>query len=142
MSNLGKKRLEAALVIAAYTIGGGTAMATPTPGGEIPKQLILTASDLLMYTSIWKIYFEEDLCKKELLEILAELGLVVVLTTGVAYLVAKVSTAICKEIINWTELLGWGVSAVIASSLIGLFGVVWALYCDQLYSQKTNQSVF
>ena len=139
MTDLGKKRLDATLAIATYAIGSGTASAAPTPGGEIPKQILLTASDVLMYTSIWKIYFEEDLSRKELLEILAELGLVTIAATGTAYVVSKASTALLKEITNWTGPLGWGVVAAIAGSISGLFGVAWAIYCDQLYSQRQPQ---
>lgn len=139
MSSAGKKRLEATLAIATYAIGSGTASAAPTPGGELPKQILLTASDVLMYTSIWKIYFEEDLSRKELVEILAELGLVTIAATGTAYVVSKASTALLKEITNWTGPLGWGVIAAIAGSLSGLFGVAWAIYCDQLYSQRQPQ---
>ena len=140
MSDIGKKRLEAVLAIATYSIGSGTASAAPTPGGEIPRQLILTASDILMYISIWKIYFQEDLSRQGLLDILAELGLVTVSATGTAYIVTKASTAILKEITNWTGPLGWGVTAAIAGSLSGLFGVVWALYCDRLASERQPKS--
>jgi hypothetical protein len=139
VSNQDKKRLEAALAIATYTVSSGTASAAPTPGGEIPKQVLLTASDVLMYTSIWKIYFQEDLSSKQLVDILAELGLVTIAATGTAYVVSKISTAILKEITNWTGPLGWGVIAAIAGSLSGLFGVAWAIYCDNLYSQKQPQ---
>jgi hypothetical protein len=48
MSNIGKNRLEIVLAIARYSIGSSTATAAPTPGGEIPKQIVLTASDGLM----------------------------------------------------------------------------------------------
>ena len=34
MSSLGKKRLEAALAIASYPVGSGTASAAPTPAVE------------------------------------------------------------------------------------------------------------
>jgi hypothetical protein len=140
VSSLGKKRLEATLAIASYAIGSGTASAAPTPGGELPKQILLTASDILMYTTIWKIYFAEDLSQKQLVEILAELGLVTIAATGTAYVVSKASTALLKEITNWTGPLGWGLIAAIAGSLSGLFGVAWAIYCDQLYSQRQPQS--
>jgi hypothetical protein len=139
--NLSKKRLETALAIATYAIGSGTASVAPTPGGEIPKQIILTASDIFMYTSIWKIYFEENLSSKELVEILAELGLVTLGAAGTAYIVSKASTAILKEITNWIGPLGWGATAVIASSLNSLFGVIWALYCDHLYSRREMKPV-
>ncbi|MBE9200681.1 MULTISPECIES: hypothetical protein [unclassified Nodularia (in: cyanobacteria)] len=139
MSDFGKKRLEAVLAIASYSIGSGTASSVPTPGGEIPRQLILTASDILMYISIWRIYFQEDLSRQGLLDILAELGLVTVSATGTAYIVSKATTAILKEITNWTGPLGWGVTAAIAGSLSGLFGVVWALYCDRLASEREIQ---
>jgi hypothetical protein len=137
--SIGKKRLEAVLAIATYSLGSGTASAAPTPGGEIPKQILLSAADVLMYTSIWKIYFEEDLSQKQLLEILAELGLVTVAATGTAYVVSKATTAIIKEISNWTGPLGWGVTAAIAGSLSGLFGVAWAIYCDHVHSQREPQ---
>jgi hypothetical protein len=136
VSNLGKKRLEAGLAIAGYAVGSGTAAAAPTPGVELPKQLVLTASDVLMYTTIWKIYFEEDLTRKALLEMLAEIGLVTVAATGTAYIVSKVSSAILCEISDWFGPMGWGVSAAITTSLTGIFGAAWALYCDYLYAQK------
>lgn len=139
MSSLGKKRLEAALAIASYAVSSGAASAAPTPGVEIPKQLILTASDILMYTNIWKIYFEEDLSSKGVLEMLAEVGIVVVAATGTAYIVAKGTTALLNEITDWLGPMGWGVSAAISSSLTGMFGSMWALYCDRLYSQKESQ---
>ncbi|KAB8332351.1 hypothetical protein SD80_017155 [Scytonema tolypothrichoides VB-61278] len=140
MSHLAKKRLEAVLAVATYAVGSGTATAAPTPGVEVPKQLILTASDIIMYTRVWKIYFEEDLSSQGLLEMLVELGLVTVAATGTAYIVSKASTAILKEITSWTGPLGWGVLAVISGSITGLFGAAWALYCDYLYSQKQVQS--
>lgn len=139
MSSLGKKRLETALAIATYAVGSGTASATLTPGVEIPKQLILTASDILMYTSIWKIYFEEDLSSKGVLEMLTEVGLVTIAATGTAYIVAKGTTALLNEITDWLGPMGWGVSAAISSSLTGMFGSMWALYCDRLYCQKESQ---
>ncbi|MBD2253779.1 hypothetical protein [Nostoc parmelioides] len=136
MGKLDKKRIETVLFITTSSISGATTSAIPSPGGEIPKQFILTASDILMYTSIWKIYFEEDLSSKSLSEILVDLGLVTVGAIGTAYIVGKASTAIIKEITNWTGPLGWGVTAAIAGSLSGIFGVAWALHCDRLYSQK------
>ncbi|BCL34713.1 hypothetical protein [Nostoc sp. MS1] len=139
MSEIGKKRLETVLAIATYSISSGTATAAPTPGAEIPKQIVLTASDSLMYTSIWNIYFQEDLSNKEMLDILLEIGLVTVGAAGTTYIVSKASTAILKEITNWTGPLGWGVTAAIAGSLSGIFGVAWALYCDQLYSQREKR---
>jgi uncharacterized membrane protein len=139
VNHLGKKRLEAALAVATYAVGSGTATAAPTPGVELPKQLILTASDIIMYTRVWKIYFEEDLSSQGLLEILVELGLVTVAATGTAYIVGKASTAILKEITNWTGPLGWGALAAISGSITGFFGAAWALYCDHIYSQRESQ---
>ncbi|MBD2449296.1 hypothetical protein H6G76_19460 [Nostoc sp. FACHB-152] len=137
MVTLGEpKRLDAVLAVATYAIGGATATAAPTPGGEIPKQVLLTAADILMYTTIWKIYFEEELSSKTITEILAQLGLVTIGGAGTAYIVTKVSTAILKEISNWMGPLGWGFTAAVAGSVSALLGVAWALYCEQIYLQK------
>lgn len=141
MSSLGKRRLEAVLAIATYAVGSGTASATPTPGIEVPKQIVLTASDIAMYTTIWKIYFHEDLSSQGILDMLAQLGLVTLAATGTAYIVAKTTTAIVNEITDWIGPMGWGVKAAIAGSLSGLFGVTWALYCDHIYSQRQPQPV-
>ncbi|NDJ21614.1 hypothetical protein GS682_08170 [Nostoc sp. B(2019)] len=141
MSSLGKRRLEAVLAIATYAVGSGTASATPTPGIEVPKQIVLTASDIAMYTTIWKIYFHEDLSSQGILDMLAQLGLVTLAATGTAYIVAKTTTAIVSEITGWIGPIGWGVKAAIAGSLSGLFGVTWALYCDRIYSQRQPQPV-
>jgi hypothetical protein len=140
VSDIGKKRLDAILAIATYSIGSGTASSVPSPGGEIPRQLILTASDILMYISVWKIYFQEDLSSQGLVQILAELGLVTISATGTAYIVSKATTAILKEITNWTGPVGWGVTAAIAGSVSGLFGLVWAVYCDRLLTERQAQT--
>ena len=136
MSNLSKKRLESLSAVARYTVGGGALAAAPLPGGEIPKQFVLSASDVFMYTSIWTTYFEEDLSQKELLNMLAELGLITVAAAGTAYIVAKSSTAILSEIANRFGLVGWGVAATITGSLTGLCGLLWILYCDSVYQSK------
>ncbi|RUR84498.1 hypothetical protein ACF3DV_19525 [Chlorogloeopsis fritschii PCC 9212] len=141
VSSLGKKRLEVALAIATCAIGSGGASAAPTPGIEVPKQVVLTASDIAMYTSIWKIYFQEDLSDKNVIEMLAELGLVTVAAAGTAYVVSKVSTAVLCEITDWLGPMGWAVGAAIAGSLTGLFGAAWAVYCDYLFCQKQPQPV-
>ncbi len=141
MSNLGKKRLETALAIATYSIGSGTASAAPTPGVEVPKQIVLAASDVAMYTTIWRIYFHEDLSTKEILSMLAELGLVTLAATGTAYIVGKATTAIASEITDWLGPVGWGITAAIATSITGLFAATWAIYCDCLYSQKEPQPI-
>ncbi|MBD6618382.1 hypothetical protein FNW02_21780 [Komarekiella sp. 'clone 1'] len=141
MSSLDKRRLETVLAIATYAVGSGTASATPTPGIEVPKQIVLTASDIAMYTTIWKIYFHEDLSSQGILDILAQLGLVTLAATGTAYIVAKTTTAVVSEITDWIGPMGWGVKAAIAGSLSGLFGATWALYCDHLYSQREPQPV-
>lgn len=141
MSTLGKKRLDAILAIAGYAASGSTISAVPTPGVEVPKQVILTAADIGMYTAIWKIYFEEELSHKGLLEMLAELGIVTAAAVGTAYIVTKCTSAILHELADWGGPIGWGIKAVIAGSLSGLFGAAWALYCDRLFSDKNPQPV-
>ncbi|WP_341528099.1 hypothetical protein WKK05_01730 [Nostoc sp. UHCC 0302] len=141
VSSLGKKRLEVGLAIATYAVGSGTASAVPTSGIEVPKQIVLTASDIAMYTTIWKIYFQEDLSSKGIVDVLVELGVVTLAATGTAYLVTKTTTALLSEITDWLGPVGWGITAMIAGSLSGLFGVTWALYCDHLYSRSEPQTV-
>ncbi|MGJ3254060.1 MAG: hypothetical protein ACFE0J_23450 [Elainellaceae cyanobacterium] len=136
MSSQGKKRLNACLAIASYAAGGGAASVAPTPCMEVPKQIVLTASDVMMYASIWKIYFEEDLTQKDILSMLAEVGIVSVAAFGTAYLVARGSTALLHEITDWIGPIGWGMSALISGSLGGLSGMAWAFYCDRLYEQR------
>jgi hypothetical protein len=132
-SHLGHKRLESVLAILGYAAGGGAAAAAPKPGLEAPSQLVLTASDILMYTSIWRIYFHEALTQKALLDMLIEVGLVTVTAAGTAYLAARASTALLNELSNWAGPLGWGVSALLSGSLTGLSGAVWAVICDRIY---------
>lgn len=138
-TSLTKKRWEAGLVIAGYAAGDGTISAAPTPGGELSKQIFLTASDILMYASIWRIYFGEDLSHKQLVDVLTEIGIVTVAAVGTAYVVAKTSNAIMSEIVDWFGPMGWGISAVVTGSLTGLFGAAWVLYCDRLYCEKNPQ---
>jgi hypothetical protein len=136
VSNLGKKRLDAVWAIATYASTGGVMSAVPFPGTELPKQIALTASDILLYTTIWKIYFGEELSRKQLLEMLSELGLITVAAAGTAYVVTKGSTALLTEITNRFGPVGWGVAATITGSATGLFGAAWIWYCEHLYSEK------
>lgn len=140
MSNIGKKRLEALISLSRYAVGGGTVAAAPLPGGEIPKQIALTASDIFMYLSLWKIYFEEDLSEKELLDMLVELGSIAITAAGTAYVVAKSSTAILAEIANRFGLVGWGIAATVTGSLTAVCGLLWILYCDFLYQNKMGSN--
>jgi hypothetical protein len=140
VENIGKKRLEAALAIAGCAASGGTVAAAPTPCGEVPKQFILTASDVLMYVTVWKIYFEEELSQKEVLDLCLELGIITVVAAGTAYVAAKGSTALLKEVINWVGPVGWGVGAALTGSLTGFLGAAWALYCDQRYCQQLQSN--
>jgi len=133
---LGQKRLEAISLVASYAAGGSTVSAAPTPCAEIPTQIVLTASDILMYMSIWKIYFQEDLSQEQLMEMLTELGLITVAATGAAYVVAKGSTALLDEIMDWLGVAGWGVSAAITGSLTGICGITWTMYCDRRYCEQ------
>lgn len=137
MSILDFKRLESVLAVTGYAASSGTAAAVPTPGVEFPKQIVLTASDILMYTTIWKIYFQEDLSRKQLIEMLAEVGMVTIAAVGTAYVVVKGSTALLHEITDWFGPVGWGVAAIVTGSLTGIFGAAWMLYCDRLYTQNT-----
>lgn len=137
---IGKKRLGATLAIVGYAAGGGAAASMPTPGMEFPKQFMLTASDVLMYASIWKIYFEEDLSQKEVMAMLTELGLVAIASVGTAYTVARLNTAILHEIADWVGPVGWWVAAIISGSVAGLSGAAWALYCDRLYAQRHTEN--
>ncbi|MGV2829263.1 hypothetical protein [Myxosarcina sp. GI1(2024)] len=136
MINLGKKRVESLSAIARYAVGGGTLAAAPLLGGEIPKQIALTASDIFMYVSIWRIYFEEDLSHKELFEVLKEIGIITIAATGTAYVVAKGSSALLSEICNRFGPVGWGIVATITGSLTGLCGLLWILYCDFAYEYQ------
>lgn len=140
VNTLGKKRLEVVLAIVGCAAGGGAAGATPTPCVEVPKQLMLTAADILMYTSIWAIYFEEELSHKALMEMLVEMGLVSVAAMGTAYAVARASTALVCEVTDWLGPLGWGASALLSGSLAGLSGVAWALYCDRCYQNNGSKA--
>jgi len=54
------------LAIAGYAIGGGTATAAQ-PLREVPKQIVLTASDIAMYDDLEDLLWE-DLFHKGLLE--------------------------------------------------------------------------
>ncbi|MGF1499799.1 MAG: hypothetical protein ACFB8W_23675 [Elainellaceae cyanobacterium] len=135
MNRLGKKRLDVALAIAGYATGGAAAAAAPTPVLELPKQVMFTASDILMYASIWRTYFEEDLSEKHLMDMLTELGIVTIAACGTAYLVGRASTALLCEISDWAGPLGWWMAAVVSGSLAGLSGVAWAVYCDRRYHE-------
>ena len=136
MERLGKKRWEAMVAIATYAVGSGTAVTVPTPWIELPKHVVLAASDILLYVTIWRIYFEEDLSHDDVLGLLAEVGLVTLASAGTAYLITRGSTAIVNEITDWLGPTGWGLGAAVSGSLTAVVGVLWAIVCDRLWQSR------
>lgn len=130
---IGKKRLEAILTISGYAAGDGAISALPSADGDFSKQIAITTSDILMYSSIWKVYFEETLTAQDLQAMLVELGLVTVAAAGTAYLVSQGTNFILRRIIGWLGPIGWWGTALVSGSLAGLFGMAWMAYCDRRF---------
>jgi hypothetical protein len=136
MSDLGKKRNKAALLILGAAGVGGFATFAPTPVIEVPKQVVLGAADLAMCVGIYHIYFEEMLSESGLLSFMQDVGFITVGATGAGYLIAKGASGIVHEVANVGGPLGWALSGAIALGGTALLGGAWLFICDKQYRER------
>lgn len=135
MKNLTKKRKQSCLIILATVFGSTAVAAAPKVNLASAKQIFLTVADVAMCMTIWDIYFGENLYRKNLTAIFLEQFFVIILSAITAYTASKGITVLSDRLISLGA-LGWGIIGAIAAIMASLLGVVWTIYCDDLYRNR------
>jgi hypothetical protein len=133
-----RKRKRVIVAILAAVSSNSFVAATPGINMEITKQIFLTLANVMMFTIIWDIYFDEQLSQKDAISILQDLLIVTFLSVVTAYIISKGITEIIDNIINWLGIMGWGIVGIIAGLATSIVGITWAFYCDDLYHNSTH----
>jgi hypothetical protein len=127
---LNQKRWKTIWHIAPVALATGTASAMPTPTLETVKQAGVTAADITLMAGIYNIYFEEDIAKGEMIELLKDAGILIAVGGTLLYGGIKVSEAGLAEVLNFVPGAGWGVSGLITASVTAIVSGLFAFYCD------------
>lgn len=87
----------------------------------------------MMFIIVWDTYFDEQLSQKNLWGMIKDLLAVTALGTITTFITYRIIIkTIAKLILTWGG-LGWFVGGAIAGTATAILGVIWALYCDDLY---------
>lgn len=107
--SLWKKRRKTLLKIAEFSAGNIVVGGVPKPGAEIPSQIALIATDIVMCTIIYEEYFSERISEHSILEILGKSGILLVVAGGGGYMIAKSATGLIAEVNNffWSHRLDY-----------------------------------
>jgi hypothetical protein len=135
MGKLNEKRIDSLIVIISAAGIGGFATFIPTPSGEIPKQVALSAADIAMCLEIFHIYFREKITEIGLFTLLSGAGLIAASAGGTGYVIAKAASGILHEFGNLIGSGGWALSGAVAASGTAMLGLSWMVFCDKRYRQ-------
>ncbi len=136
MGVLTKKRTNSALAVLAASGAGGFGTFAPTPSIELHKQVLIGSADIAMCVGIWKIYFDEEIGEKSVLEMLRNAGFIAVAAGGTGWVIARIGTGVLGEIANWFGPPGWILSGAVAFSGTAALGAAFIVCCDQYYQKR------
>ncbi|KAI9135493.1 hypothetical protein ON05_006690 [Acaryochloris sp. CCMEE 5410] len=112
-------------------------MATPSSNIEFVKNITLTFANIVMFILIWDAYFDDKLSRKSPWGIIKDLLTVTAVSTITTFITYQILIKkITPIIISWGD-LGWIVGGGISGIATTILGVIWALYCDDLYRNST-----
>lgn len=108
-------------------------MATPSSNLEFVKNIILTFANIVMFILIWDAYFDDNLAQKSAWGIIKDLLTVTAVSTITTFITYQILIKkITQLILNWGS-IGWILGGVVAGMATAILGIIWALYCDDLY---------
>jgi hypothetical protein len=133
MNDINRRRKKAFSIVLATVVGSAIVAAAPKVHLDTAKQIFLTIADIAMCMMIWDIYFEEKLYQKNIPSILLELFFVITVSGITSYITSKVILTFSNKLTQWLGVIGWSLTGAIAALAVGLLGIAWVFYCDDLY---------
>ena len=114
-------------------LGNALVAAVPSVDIETVKKLFITLTNVAMFILVWDAYFDEKLSQKGIVSILQDLFTITCISLITTLVISKV---IVRSVDNLTTILGskgWIIVGAIAAVATAILGIIWALYCDDLY---------
>jgi hypothetical protein len=86
-----------------------------------------------MFTVVWHIYFDAELARKSLLSIFGEFSLIALSSIITTYIAIKFATTLIEKSTDLTGFLTRLIAGSIPALAVGMLGLIWASYCDDMY---------
>jgi uncharacterized protein (DUF697 family) len=133
-SAVAAKRRQALKLIAEFSFGSTSVSSLPTPLLEVPKQVVLTATDLTLCWRLYALYYDETLSLDSLLALLKRAGVITVVGGVSVYAGARSLQGMVDEALNLT-IVGTIFSGFIAGSYTAGFGLAFLYWVDRCWQQ-------
>ena len=133
MSKLQQKRRRAFIVILATVTGNVLVTAIPSLNIESSKYLFSTFANVTMFIVVWDSYFNEQLLRKSIRQILQDLLSVTLISAVTTLVIFKGIIKTIDYLIITFGLHGWLIAGAIAGFVTAILGVAWSSYCDDFY---------
>ncbi len=139
MSNLNHKRKRVFIAVLVAVIGNTIVTATPSLNIETSKNIFLTFANVVMFIIVWDTYFDEQLAQKSIVSILQDLLAITCISLITTFIISKGITKIIDNLITILGSRGWFIGGIIAGFTTSILGLIWALYCDDLYRNSAKK---
>lgn len=139
MSNLNHKRKRVFIAVLVAVIGNTIVTATPSLNIETSKNIFLTFANVVMFIIVWDTYFDEQLAQKSIVPILQDLLAITCISLITTFIISKGIIKIIDNLITILGSRGWLIGGIIAGLATSILGLIWALYCDDLYRNSAKK---
>ena len=135
---IGQKQRKSLSLIYSHALGSTTVSSIPTPIFEVSKQVVLSATDLILCWRIYCLYYEENLSLESVVALLERAGIVVAVGSVLVYTGARATQGIADEFLN-LSIFGSLVSGVIAGSSTATVGLAFLFWVDRSWRREQEQ---
>mgnify|MGYP000870277397 CR=1 FL=1 len=125
------KRGRALWLISIQSAAGGGVAAVPKPGLETFAHVTLSANEIALCLGIAQIYFGAGVTREDVIRMMKEAGIAVAAGGVLAYGATKVGHGVVNELLNAGGPVGWGIKAILATSLTATVGVSFMVFCEK-----------
>jgi uncharacterized protein (DUF697 family) len=129
---LAQKRHHGLKLIAEFGLSSTLVSSISTPLLEVPKQVVLTASDLTLCWRLYALYYDRELSVDNLLALLRRAGIVTAVGGSVIYTGARATQGVIDEFLNLV-LFGRVFSGLVAASYTTALGLAFLYWIDRAW---------
>ena len=133
MSNLNNIRKRAFVTVLVAILGNSLVAAIPSIDIETIKKLFITLTNVAMFVIVWDAYFDEQLSQKSIISILQDLFTITCISLITTLVVSQVIVRTIDKLTTMLGSRGWIIVGAIAALATAILGIIWAVYCDDLY---------
>lgn len=133
LNTVERKRGDALIRIGQNVVGTSLTAAVPTPALETTKMIGIAVADAWMFWDIYKVYFDQRLSARRLVDMLGDAGIIVLSGGVIGYGVVKVSQSLIGELLNLVPLVGWAINGAMTGMSTAAIGLAWMVYVEEQF---------